>query len=178
MCIENNQPEIFEALHDFLSETDMNLSQGIKHQIVQHLNELKTAFAKYFPKCGKEDHWIMFPFSEIYFKSAVLSAREKEKLIELKTDSSLQAAFLEKKSLITFWANVKDEYPELSYKAFNVLLPFTSSVLVERAFSSYTFIKNKYRNRLSVSSDLQVYLSSVEPDFKKLSASKQAQGSH
>jgi len=37
------------------------------------------------------------PFSEIYFKSAVLSAREKEKLIELKTDSSLQAAFLEKK---------------------------------------------------------------------------------
>ncbi|KAL4120437.1 hypothetical protein QTP88_013129 [Uroleucon formosanum] len=96
-CIENNQPEIFEALHDFLSETDMNLSQDIKHQIVQHLNELKTAFAKYFPKCGKEDHWIMFPFSEIYFKSAVLSAREKEKLIELKTDSSLQAAFLEKK---------------------------------------------------------------------------------
>ncbi|KAL4153622.1 hypothetical protein QTP88_001468 [Uroleucon formosanum] len=177
-CIENNQPEIFEALHDFLSETDMNLSQGIKHQIVQHLNELKTAFAKYFPKCGKEDHWIMFPFSEIYFKSAVLSAREKEKLIELKTDSSFQAAFLEKKSLITFWANVKDEYPELSYKAFNILLPFTSSVLVERAFSSYTFIKNKYRNRLSVSSDLRVYLSSVEPDFKKLSASKQAQGSH
>ncbi|KAF0752755.1 zinc finger BED domain-containing protein 5-like, partial [Aphis craccivora] len=48
----------------------------------------------------------------------------------------------------------------------------------ERAFSSYTFIKNKYRNRLSVSSDLRVYLSSVEPDFKKLSASKQAQGSH
>ncbi|XP_060855173.1 zinc finger BED domain-containing protein 5-like [Metopolophium dirhodum] len=177
-CIENNQPEIFEALHDFLSETDMNLSQGIKHQIVQHLNELKTAFAKYFPKCGKEDHWIMFPFSEIYFKSAVLSAREKEKLIELKTDSSLQVAFLEKKSLITFWANVKDEYPELSYKAFNVLLPFTSSVLVERAFSSYTFIKNRYRNRLSVSSDLRVFLSSVEPDFKKLSANKQAQGSH
>ncbi|XP_022180167.1 zinc finger BED domain-containing protein 5-like [Myzus persicae] len=35
-CIENNQPEIFEALHDFLCETDMNLSQGIKHQIVQH----------------------------------------------------------------------------------------------------------------------------------------------
>ena len=120
----------------------------------------------------------MFPFSEIYFKSAVLSVREKEKLIELKTDSSLQPAFLEKKSLITFWANVKDEYPELSYKAFNVLLPFTSSVLVERAFSSYTFIKNTYRNRLSVSSDLRVYLSSVEPDLKKLSANKQAQGSH
>jgi len=36
------------------------------------------------------------PFSEIYFKFAVLSAREKEKLIELKTDSSLQLAFLEK----------------------------------------------------------------------------------
>jgi hypothetical protein len=65
------------------------------------LNGLRAAFEEYFPKCGKKDHWIAFPFSENYFKSAVLSVREKEKLIELKTDSSLEAAF-EKKSIIAF----------------------------------------------------------------------------
>jgi len=70
----------------------MNLSQGTNNQIVQHLNELETAFEKYFPKCGKEDHWIVFPFCEIYLKSVVLSVHKKEKPIELKTDSSLSSS--------------------------------------------------------------------------------------
>jgi len=115
-CIENNQPEIFETLHDFLCETDMILSQDIKKQVIQHLNGLIAAFEIYFPKFGKEDHWIALPFSGNYFKTAVLSVQEKEKLIELKTDSSLEAAF-EKKSIIAFWVDVKEEYPELSCKA-------------------------------------------------------------
>ncbi|CAI6349641.1 unnamed protein product [Macrosiphum euphorbiae] len=89
--IENNQPEIFETLHDFLCETDINLSQDIKVQVVQHLYGLKAAFNKYFPKCEKGDHWILFPFSKKYFESAILSVREKEKLIELKTNSSLES---------------------------------------------------------------------------------------
>jgi hypothetical protein len=50
--------------------------------------------------------------------------------------------------------------------------------LVERVFSSYTFIKYKYRNKLNASPDLRLYLASFEPDFKKLSASKEAQRSH
>ncbi|CAI6357866.1 unnamed protein product [Macrosiphum euphorbiae] len=48
---------------------------------------------EYFPKCEKGDHWIAFPFSEKYFESAVLSVREKEKLIVLKTNSSLEVIF-------------------------------------------------------------------------------------
>lgn len=58
-----------------------------------------------------------FPLIEIHFQHAALSVREKEKLIEPKSDSSLEAAF-EKKSLIAFWANVKEEYPELSSKVY------------------------------------------------------------
>lgn len=105
-CNENNQPEIFETLHDFLCEIDMILSQDIKKQVIQHLNGLVAAFGKYFPLCGKEDRRIAFPFSENYFKSAVLSVQEKEKLIELKTDSSLVVAF-EKKSIVAFRVNAK-----------------------------------------------------------------------
>jgi len=49
----------------------------------------------------KKKTWIVIPFSENYFKSAFSSVQEKEKLIELKTDSSLQVAFLEKKSFVS-----------------------------------------------------------------------------
>lgn len=31
----------------------MNLSQDIKDPILQHLNELKVAYEKYFPECVK-----------------------------------------------------------------------------------------------------------------------------
>jgi hypothetical protein len=141
------------------------------------LNGFIAAFEKYFPKCGKEDHWIASPFRENYFKIAALSVQEKEKLIELKTDSLIEAAF-EKKSTIAFWVDAKEECPELPCKAFNVLLTFTNTVLMKKAFSTYTFIKNKYHNKLPVSSDLWIYYSYVESDFSKLSSSKQAQGSH
>ncbi|VVC38068.1 Hypothetical protein CINCED_3A010102 [Cinara cedri] len=61
-------------------------------------------------------------------KDAV-SLQEKEKLLELKTNFSLETAF-QKKSIIIFWVDVKEEYPELSCKACNVLLPFTSTMMV------------------------------------------------
>jgi hypothetical protein len=49
---------------------------------------------------------------------------------------------------------------------------------VERAFSSYTFIKTNCHNKLNASPDLWQYLASFEPDFKKVCASKQAQLTH
>lgn len=118
--------------------------------------------------CPKDDHGIAFLFSKNNFQSAVWSIRKKEKLIEVKTDSSLEVQF-KKKSLIVFWADMKEEYPEILYKALIALLLFTSAVFVEKCFLSYMLIKNKYRNRLSVSSDLsqiKFYLLFVDPDLK------------
>jgi len=79
LYIENNQPKVFETLHDFLSETNLNLSQDIKEQIIHQLNGLKTAFKKYFPKHGKEDHWIALFFSENHFQSAALYQSERKR---------------------------------------------------------------------------------------------------
>lgn len=79
-----------------------------------------------------------------------------EKIDVFEMDTSFDLVF-GKKSLITFWADVNDEYPEISHKAFNIQLSFTNTVSVERAFSSYAFIKNMYRNRHSVSSDLRIH---------------------
>jgi hypothetical protein len=46
-----------------------------------------------------------------------------------------------RKHLITFWVDVSEEFEQLSEKAFKYLLPFTNTELMERAFSSYDFIK-------------------------------------
>ncbi|XP_043934413.1 zinc finger BED domain-containing protein 5-like [Protopterus annectens] len=176
-CLENGQTEVFETLHNFLSENKLNLSQEIRKKINEHLNGLKSDFQKYFPKLEEEIYWISNPFEEQYVQAAKLSVKEKEKLIELSTDSTLNAEF-KGHFLINFWANISREYEQLSDKALLLLLPFTSTELAERAFSSYVLIKNKYRNKLNAVPDLRLHPSSVEPNFKKLCASKQAQGSH
>lgn len=177
LCIENNQPEVFETLHNFLTENKLALSQELGEKIREHLKGLKLAFEKYFSKPGEENNWIADPFEEENFRTAKLSIKEKEKLIELSTETDLKSDF-KRKALINFWLDISGEYELLSDKAVKFLLPFTSTELVERAFSSYLFIKNKYRYKLNAAPDLRLYLSSFEPDFKKLSASKQAQGSH
>jgi len=61
--------------------------------------------------------------------------------------------------------------------AYNILSTCHTE-LVERAFSSYIFTKNKYRNKLNATPDLRLYLASIDLDFKKLCKSKQSQGSH
>jgi len=72
--------------------------------------------------------------------------------------------------IINFWSNISTDYEQVYAKALNVLLPFTSTMLVERAFHSYLFIKNKYRDKLNAAPDLRLYLESIKPYFKKLSA--------
>ena len=98
-------------------------------------------------------------------------------MIELSCDTTLKSE-LKRKPLINFWVDIRNEYERLSDKAIEFLLPFISTELVKRGFSSYIFIKNKYRNKLNAAPDLRLYLASFEPDIKKLCNLKQGQGSH
>ncbi|XP_043916151.1 zinc finger BED domain-containing protein 5-like [Protopterus annectens] len=115
-CLENGQTEVFETLHNFLSENKLNLSWEIRKKINEHLNGLKSGFQKYFPKLEEEIYCISNPFEEQYVQAAKLSVKEKEKLIELSTDSTLNAEF-KGHFLINFWANISREYEQLSDKA-------------------------------------------------------------
>lgn len=176
-CILQGQTEVFETLHDFLKENELQVSCDAKLQISEHLKGLKSSFVRYFPKLDEGIHWIQNPFSEENFQSAQLDVAQKESLIEISTDRTLKSLF-KTKPLINFWLDLNSEYERLSDLAMKVLLPFPSTVLVERAFSSYVFIKNKYRNKLDAAPDIRLYLASFEPNFKKLCAAKQGQGSH
>lgn len=73
-------------------------------------------------------------------------------IIELKHDTQLKANFIEhreKQEYIEFWKNAPNKYKSLQDCAQFVLSLFSSTYLCEASFSKMSFLKNKYRNRLS-----------------------------
>jgi hypothetical protein len=49
---------------------------------------------------------------------------------------------------------------------------------VEKGYSSLTYIKSKYRNKLNVENDLKLYLTKLEPNIDQLCQQKQTHPSH
>jgi hypothetical protein len=96
-----------------------------------------------------------------------LSTSEEDSLTELSCDLALKSAFKET-SLIPFWIKTRGEYPVLSKMALKELMGFSTTYLCERAFSTMVYLKNKYRNRLCVKSDLRLKLSTFNPDIESL----------
>ena len=77
---------------------------------------------------------------------------EEENLIDLKNDLVHKVSFAEQE-LSAFWVSIRSEYPHLSNKAIEALLPFGSSYLCELGFSALTEIKSKKRERLQMVDD-------------------------
>ncbi|GFQ80650.1 zinc finger BED domain-containing protein 5 [Trichonephila clavata] len=94
-----------------------------------------------------------------------------ENLIELSSDTQLEAKF-RKFSLIIFWSDVFDEYPNLVKQAIRIVLPFATTYLCEAGFSKYVATKIKYRNKLDAASDMRVQLLNLTPNFKRIFESK------
>lgn len=97
--------------------------------------------------------WIQNPFLE--YPAENLSTEDKEALIELSCDSSLQTMF-KNTGLCEFWLNMESEYNSLSTKAMKFLLPFTFTYLCETGFSAMLAIKNKYRTKLNLEDQICV----------------------
>jgi hypothetical protein len=66
----------------------------------------------------------------------------------------------------------------MSENAIKILIPFATTYLCEKTFSSVTAIKNKYRCRLEIQTALRVAVTSLEPRIHKLISNKQQQISH
>ncbi|XP_060771673.1 zinc finger BED domain-containing protein 5-like [Neoarius graeffei] len=173
--IEEGDTDSFQNLHSFLGNT--SCQNTILPCIQSHISALQQHFHKYFPATDAVAHyeWLTDPFSGK--TPAHLSVAEQEKFIDVTSDIGLKQQF-RAKSLPAFWIGVEKDYPLLGGKAVSILLPFATSYLCEAGFSAVASIKNKYRARLDIESELRVAISQLSPRFEKLCAEKQAHPSH
>ena len=84
-------------------------------------------------------------------------------------------------SLTQFREEVQLKEPNLSdlcWQATKAFLPFPTTYLCEAGFSALAMIKTKYRNQLQPEDDLRCALTTIDPNFDKLVAKVQGQGSH
>lgn len=96
------------------------------------------------------------PCGEENIKNANLSSTEKEQLLEISSDTTLKSKFYMSEN-DSFWISLQNEYPEVSKKALQILLPFSTSYICESAFSILEVTKTKKRSTLKdIESELRV----------------------
>lgn len=146
--------------------------------MTEHMQALKSQMQDYFPGISKQQSWVQYPFAN-HTEDVIagLTYKEQDSLVDLSCDSSLKLIFSEK-TLTQFWLHVSSEYHELANKAMMFLMPFATTYMCEVGFSVLVALKTKYRNALSVESDLRLKLTSIQPDIKSLTAEKQHHPSH
>jgi len=163
---------MFPTLSHYINNNPSINADMIICDIGKHLDAMSQHFDEYFTNDNIENFdWIRDPFD---VEMNDLAGRELEELAELSCDRTLKIQFCEK-SLSAFWLSVS-EYPLLSNKAVNILLPFAATYLCETAFSALTNMKTKYRSRLVVESDMRA--SNITPRIDSLCKAKQAHPLH
>jgi len=99
--------------------------------------------------------------------------------IDLKNDRTLQMKF--DVPITSFWISLQDEYPELSMKAVDVLLQFSTLWLCEHRFSALVNVKINKRQRLTAEAledDVRICLSNLSPRINLLCKKHQGQIAH
>jgi len=148
--------------------------------ILQHLLMLEVNVRKYFSSLDTEKYdWIRNPFhSKELSNYSEFTVSEEEELISLSFDRTLKIKHA-KMSLDEFWISVQQEYPQISKKAINILLFFSTSYLCEIGFSTLTNIKTKKREKLlHLEEEMRVALSCIRPNIEEICKKNQAQVSH
>ena len=79
---------------------------------------------------------------------------------------------------LDFWLKIYTEYPQLFEKVINALMPFVTTYLCEKSFSTHVGTKTKYRNKLDAEHEIRLQITTMKADFKVLYKSKQAHPSH
>ena len=102
-----------------------------------------------------------------------------DELIDLQNSSTKKAVFMDMQA-DKFWCSNRNQFPNLSKKAFQILVPFVTTYSCEHAFSVMVLLKNKQRNRLDAMfpDSMRLALSKTKPRIKELAAKKQTQVSH
>lgn len=181
-CVESRDLSIFTRLQEFVQTNNISLQTNIFDVIILHLQGLERSIVDYFPEIDSADshNWVMNPFScDPRHKPTGMTNEDFLNLLEISEDENLKQKYREE-SLEEFWMQVYSEKNAVGKTAVKILVRFTSTYLCETAFSTYAYIKNRYRNKLSASSDLRVKLSKLPINIKEImkNSCKQFHSSH
>uniref|UniRef100_A0A1A9VI02 HAT C-terminal dimerisation domain-containing protein n=1 Tax=Glossina austeni TaxID=7395 RepID=A0A1A9VI02_GLOAU len=136
-------------------------------------------FSLYFKDLDVSKYeWIRNPFVVEKYDYFGLTTAEQEMIIDLSSDSTLKQMFRDENNIVTFWLRVKNDFPTLTNKALEILLPFVTSYLCETGFFTVAVLKTKHRSRLMIEKEQRTAISSMIPRFEKICAEKKAQPSH
>lgn len=160
-----------------LVEIDLTDEDQLREDIKSHMSSLKDELLKYFPDL---DDNIQISLARNPFRCAVddLPDEIQEEFLELRNNTAAKEEY-QLLGISDFWAKMLPIFPQNSEFALKVLLPFSSTYLCERGFSSLLVTKSKYRNRLMVEGDLRCALTChTSPRISELTSKKQTQPSH
>ncbi|XP_067144644.1 zinc finger BED domain-containing protein 5-like [Centruroides vittatus] len=145
--LQSKTLDMFPLTSDYI-EKNLNEQDTIIHHSLDctkmHLRELQTQLTEYFPedKNDLSNRWVLNPFSENVVAAAKLPVEIHDQLIEMSADKTLQLQFIDtSEDLNTFWLARRHEYGNLITEASKILIPFATSYLCEKGFSSMVALK-------------------------------------
>lgn len=172
----------FQTLKFLADNTDYaTVTDKVQKNVLCHLRTLKNEFSRYFPEYTSSETPAMKKLVRNPFtvEPEALPDNIQEEIIELQNDSDLKDTYESGVKLEEFWCKKAVAYKHVRHEALRYLMLFSTTYLCEQGFSAVLLIKNKQRNRLSVSSDLRVALSKeISPRISKLIKEARAQKSH
>lgn len=151
-------------------------ADNITPLIQSHMSHLQDYFKQYSPDLiNKHQDFVRNPFAPGV--GTHLHRAAQEQLIDLTNDCGMKTRF-PCLPLSEFWMSVREDYPVLSEKAIQFLLPFATTYLCEAGFSALKVLQSKHRARLEVESGMRLALTKMKPCYDNLCRSHQAHPSH
>jgi hypothetical protein len=139
----------FPLLVSFISENEIQLNPELVANIKEHCEDLIADFKWHFPENLTSEFWIKDAFSIEDILPELVTTNEKDEVIGLSCDGSLQIMF-KKMGLTQFWLARQKEYPLTSDKAVKFPLVFSTTYLCKCGFSSMIYAKNNAHILLSI----------------------------
>lgn len=181
-CVKSKDISNFPRLQEFVKTNEIHLQPNFLEIITAHLVGLEKTIVEYFPDIDSEDvySWMINPFSCNPTRKPIGMTNEAfQNLLEISEDNTLKQKYHDGNQE-EFWMQVYTENNSIGKIAIKRLVRFTSTYLCESAFSTYAYIKNRYRSKLSASSDLRVKLTKLPINLKEImkNSFKQFHSSH
>ena len=153
---------------------DQENNKWLTALIDDHISNLEKKRKDYFPTSESSSAWIYQSFIA-EMNDNELNLHEQH--LELQSSQAAKIEF-SSSSLIEFWYSMLQEYPELTKRALETLIPFPTTYLCEATMSALVNINTTYRNRLKVANDMRIAFSNINPRIDELVWKRQEQKSH